>query len=129
MIEYYIYHTHIYIYTYTHVSQANGHASDHRLSQLDAHTIVCRHSRYDFHGTHTAIHTIIEGHFQIFQRFSSSKLVLRTVESGPFNGSGSTTISQEFSRFRTIQILFSLNILISRLPFSRSHTHGHVRHV
>ncbi len=30
---------------------------------------------------HTAIPIIIEGQFQVFQRFSSSKLVLKTVES------------------------------------------------
>ncbi len=30
---------------------------------------------------HTAIPIIIEGRFQVFQRFSSSKLVLKTIES------------------------------------------------
>jgi hypothetical protein len=34
---------------------------------------ACRHA--------TAVLIIIEGHFQIFQRFSSSKLVLKTVKS------------------------------------------------
>jgi hypothetical protein len=49
------------------------------------HTYICM---YVYAGiccearmAHTAILVIIEGHFQVFQRFSSSKLVLKTVKS------------------------------------------------
>jgi hypothetical protein len=51
----------------------------------------------------TAILTIIEGQFQVFQRFSSSKLILQTVEScfGALNyhenaGSDSITMCHEY---------------------------------
>jgi hypothetical protein len=46
---------------------------------------------------HTAIPIIIEGRFQVFQRFSSSKLVLKTVESCfvalNYYGNGSTNMT------------------------------------
>ncbi len=52
------------------------------------------HSRNIHIYKHTAMPIIIEGRFQVFQRFSSSKLVLKTVESCfvtlNYYGNGST---------------------------------------
>jgi hypothetical protein len=57
----------------TACTQCDPHTRYQRLAARKDATICCF--------IHIAIPIIIEGQFQVFQRFSSSKLVLRTVES------------------------------------------------
>ena len=52
-----------------------------RATEYLHHIYMHETQSYNVSACHTAILIIIEGHFQVFQRFSSSKLVLKTVGS------------------------------------------------
>jgi hypothetical protein len=82
-------HTHTHTYMHTHT-----YAYIHIQVADDARHPRRTHTHAQYIQTHTAIPIIIEGRFQAFQRFSSSKLVLKTVESCfmalNYYGNGST---------------------------------------
>ncbi len=70
-------YVYIYIYIHTHT---NPRSSMYHLRAYPHTWEACAHHTHT-HTNPTAILIIIEGQFQIFQRLSSSKLVLKTVES------------------------------------------------
>jgi hypothetical protein len=73
------------------------HGKAKNIANMYAHDQVFRTCIADHEMWATAILIIIEGQLQVFQRFSSSKLVLKTVESCfmalNYCGNGSTVLS------------------------------------
>ncbi len=103
---------HAYAYTHTYIdihTQTHTHAHTH----THIHAAAERLSRI----VRTAIPIIIEGQFQVFQRFSSSKLVLKPVESCfaalDYYGNGSNVESR------------GVNISIPMYIYTHVHTHTH----
>ena len=74
---------------------------------------------------HTAIPIIIEGQFQVFQRFSSSKLVLETVESC-FVALNYYEKGSSFANRLAVSKFFYLR---PRSRYTNIFTHTHIAHV
>ncbi len=83
-------HVCVYVYTYIHIYRCIYIY----IYACSLYVINTFHAHVHY-SIHTAIPIIIEGRFQVFQRFSSSKLVLKAVESCfvalNYYGNGSTT--------------------------------------
>ncbi len=86
-------YTHVHTYQFTRVVASVTH---NIVNCMCTHVPAQLRHPYIHMITHTAMPIIIEGRFQVFQQFSSSKLVLKTVESCfvalNYYGNGSTFV-------------------------------------